>query len=79
MTDFYWEKRRIIYKKINLYIIIIMHHFIILFSEVFIYIFAFGISDLILGGLPNIQMKLLVILTIGFIGIYTNYLYAMPA
>jgi len=24
-------------------------------------------------------MKLLVILTIGFIGIYTNYLYAMPA
>jgi hypothetical protein len=23
-------------------------------------------------------MKLLVILTIGFIGIYTNYLYAMP-
>ena len=53
-----------------------MHHFIVLFSEVFIYIFAFGISYLILASLPNIQMKLAVILIIGFIGIYTNYLYA---
>ncbi len=56
-----------------------MHHFIVLFSEVFIYIFAFGISDLILAGLPNVQMKLLVILLIGFIGIYTNYLYTNPS
>ena len=53
-----------------------MQHFIVLFSEVFIYIFAFGISDIILVALPNIQMKLAVILVIGFIGIYTNYLYA---
>ena len=55
-----------------------MHHFIVLFSEVFIYIFAFGISDIILASLPNISMKIFVILLIGFIGIYTNYLYAMP-
>ena len=54
-----------------------MHHFEILFSEVFIYIFAFGISDIILGIIPNIYMKLLIILLIGFIGIYTNYLYAI--
>ena len=53
-----------------------MHHFEILFSEVLIYIFAFGISDLILGAISNTIIKLIVILLIGFIGIYTNYLYA---
>jgi hypothetical protein len=57
--------------------IILIHHFEILFSEVFIYIFAFGIPDIILGIMPNIYMKLLIILLIGFIGIYTNYLYAI--
>ena len=56
-----------------------MHHFIVLFSEVFIYIFAFGISDLLLASLPNTYVKLLVILIIGSIGIYTNYLYAIPS
>ena len=46
-------------------------------TGLFIYIFAFGISDIILGIMPNIYMKLLIILLIGFIGIYTNYLYAI--
>lgn len=53
-----------------------MHHFEILLSEVLIYIFAFGISDLILGSIPNTIAKLVVILLIGFTGIYTNYIYA---
>ncbi len=54
-----------------------MHHFEILFSEVLIYIFAFGISDIILSLILDLRVKLLFILVIGFIGIYTNYIYAI--
>lgn len=52
------------------------HHFEILFSEVLIYIFAFGISDTILSLTSNIYTKIIIILTIGFIGITMNYKYA---
>lgn len=53
-----------------------MHHFQILFSEVLIYIFAFGISDTILSILPNISTKLIFILIVGIIGLTMNYYYA---
>lgn len=53
-----------------------MHHFQILFSEVLIYIFAFGVSDTILSILPNISSKILFISLIGAVGISMNYVYA---
>lgn len=52
------------------------HHFEILFSEVLIYIFSFGISDTILSLASNIYTKLTIILIIGFIGLTMNYKYA---
>lgn len=52
------------------------HHFEILFSEVLIYIFAFGISDTILSLASNIYTKLTIVLIIGFIGLTMNYKYA---
>ena len=52
------------------------HHFEILFSEVLIYIFAFGISNTILSLTSNIYTKLIIILIIGFIGLTMNYKYA---
>jgi hypothetical protein len=53
-----------------------MHHFQILFSEVLIYIFAFGISDTILSILPNTSAKIIFILIIGIFGLTMNYYYA---
>ena len=39
-----------------------------IFSEVLIYIFSFGISDLIMSTLPNKKYKFLFILFIGIVG-----------
>lgn len=53
-----------------------MHHFQILFSEVLIYIFAFGVSDIILSIIPTTTSKIIFISVIGLIGISMNYTYA---
>ena len=54
-----------------------MHHFEVLFSEVLIYIFAFGISDIILSVITETRFKILFISLIGIIGIAMNYVYAL--